>query len=802
MRSWILNWYWFVFSLIIFVGAAMLYLRYTPKVYDVSAKFLLRQDGNSRSRSNSVLSSATMGVVSNSEGLENEMEVLRSVSVAEETIRNLKLYVTYTLEGTVTDKPMYGNNPVTVDLDEKHLNELKGSISLVISRNDDGTCQIATTFGSKTVNNKGKLPMTIHTPMGNITVDENPAGAWTQGRDLLVTIVNPKDVATGYASSLSAERLSEGTTIAVLSRNDIIPERSIDYLRELVRVYNRQANDDKNEVARRTEEFINQRLEKINNELGNTDGAIEEYKKDNHIASTEGEGSSAMSQTDNTDNELMNMNTQMMLLESIRDYMRMPENQYQSLPSNVGLTDPAATALIAQYNDLALERNRLLRYASEKSPAVVTITGQLDDLVSSINRAISQAYRSLDIERQAIMNKYEKYSNLLARGPEQERVLTEIGRQQTVKSSLYIMLLQKREENSISLASTADKGRLIDDPMCCGVVAPQSTKILACAFGIGIFLPFILLVLAEIRRHRIEGHADVERLTHLPIIADVAIANESGKTKGDIVVHENENNQMEEIFRGMRTNLQFMLKENENVIMFTSSTSGEGKTFTAGNLAVSFALLGKKVLLVGLDIRRPRLAQLFELRDRDHGITPLLVKDSITTEDVREQIVASDINDNLDILLAGPVTPNPGELVSRKALDDIFSILRNEYDYVIVDTAPVGLVTDTLHIGRVANVCVAICRADYTEKSGIRMFNSFADANKLPNVCIAINGIDMSTKKYGYDYGYGKYGRYGKYGYKNGYSGYGGSYGYHTYGYGAYSDSHYGSENDNSVKKK
>lgn len=295
------------------------------------------------------------------------------------------------------------------------------------------------------------------------------------------------------------------------------------------------------------------------------------------------------------------------------------------------------------------------------------------------------------------------------------------------------------------------------------------------------------------------------KLTKLPIIADVAVASETAKTKADIVVHENRNNQMEEIFRSMRTNLQFMIKEEEKVIMFTSSTSGEGKTFNAANLAVSFALLGKKVVLVGLDIRKPRLAELFEIKDHHHGITPLLMHDEPTWEMIREQVLPSGVNDNLDLLLAGPIPPNPAELLTRESLDRIINIMRGEYDFIIIDTAPVGLVTDTMQIGRVSDATVFVCRADYTPKASFDLINGLANDGKLPKMSVVINGIDMSKKKYGYYYGYGRYGKYGKYGRYGSYGKYGsyGSYGrYGSYGYGQYGTSQYSNKNDDSIKLK
>ena len=365
------------------------------------------------------------------------------------------------------------------------------------------------------------------------------------------------------------------------------------------------------------------------------------------------------------------------------------------------------------------------------------------------------------------------------------------------------MLLQKREENSISLAATADKGKLIDDPLYGGKVSPKGSIIMLASVVIGFALPLLITYLLGLLRYKIEGHEDVARLTSLPIVADVAVASDSVKTSAGIVVHENKNNQIDEIFRSMRTNIQFMMGEEQKVILFTSSTSGEGKTFNAANLAVSFALLGKKVILVGLDIRKPALGRLFNIPDRDAGVTPLLLKSDVTDSDLRMQIKPSGVNNNLDLLLAGPTPPNPTELLARKNLHEIIELLRKDYDYVILDTAPVGLVTDTLQIGKEADVTVYVCRADYTPKSSFGLVNTLAKEQKMPNPCIVLNGIDMSKKKYGYYYGYGKYGKYGRYGY--GRYGYGSAYGYGNYGnyggYGSYADSHYGNKDDDSIKR-
>ena len=380
--------------------------------------------------------------------------------------------------------------------------------------------------------------------------------------------------------------------------------------------------------------------------------------------------------------------------------------------------------------------------------------------------------------------------------------MKQIDRQQEVKSGLYLMLLQKREENSISLAATADKGKLIDIPQLVGQVSPQRSMILIIAFLIGIAIPSLAIFLIKLFSYKIEGHDDVLKLTKLPILADVPVASDTAKTKADIVVHKNQNNQMEEIFRSMRTNLLFMMKEGEKVILCTSTTSGEGKTFIASNLSMSFALLERKVILVGLDIRKPRLAELFGLDDHHHGITNLLTKEKPTWSEIESQILSSEINKNLDLLMAGPIPPNPTELIARPALEIIIDNLKQHYDYILIDTAPIGLVTDTMQVGRIANTSVYLCRADYTPKDSFRLINDLAFEKKLPNMCIVLNGVDMSKKKYGYYYGYGKYGKYARYGLYNyggkKYDGYGkyGSYG----SYGSYGNSHYGNKNDTSIK--
>lgn len=790
------NWKWFILSLAVCVGIAYAYLRQATPVYQAYAKYLIKNEtGNSRN-SRSMLSTTNLGIVSNATNINNEMEILKSRILAEQTVRDLKLYVTYVHQGRIRNYEYYRNQPVSVDIDPAHLEKLTSPIDLEITRVEGGYAVSGSFYYVPEDNpTEGKtysinktletLPATINSRVGTLTFNANSYIPMQEGQTLTVQIKSPLATSYKYAGSLQVAQLSELTTIASLVLTDEIPLRAIDYLRQLTVCYNRQANDEKNEVARRTEAFINSRLEKINAELGDAEGSIEDYKRRNNMIDVTTSAGTAMSHQDDYGQRLIQADVQLELLNSIEEYMDDPVNKYQAIPVNVGLSDPTALSLINRYNEIALERNRILGSASESSPVVTPLTAQLDDLSNGIKRSLEQTRRNMQIERNSLSSQYSKYTSQISSTPEQERILSQIGRQQTVKSGLYLALLQKREENSISLAATADNGQLIDEPQFAGKVSPENTKIMLVAVVLGIMIPLIIFLVRRLMRYKIEGHDDVASLTDIPIIADVPVATDKSKGTADIVVRENQNTQMEETFRSLRTNLQFMFKEGHKVAMFTSSTSGEGKTFNVTNLAMSFALLEKKVIIVGLDIRKPRIAEQFGIHDHHHGITNLLATNEPTVEMVKEQIIPSGINNNLDLLMSGPIPPNPTELLSRKSLDATMAILKELYDYVFIDTAPIGLVTDTFLLGRVADATVFVCRADYTPKRALSNLNALNTAKRLPEIGIVINGIDMSKKKYGYYYGYSNYKSYGRY----------------SYSPGTYFNSKYGQKNDTSVKR-
>ena len=809
----VLNWQWFLLSLIICFCVALIYLRYAEPVYEVSARMLIKDENRKRNTNQMLAGVEDLGFLTNSTGIDNEVEVLKSRVLLRDVVKDLKLYTEYRSQGRVQDHIVYQTQPVIIDLDPEHLDSLDFNLlektqwfKMKVWREGRKYMVEGSAMENKTelkafIHKADSLPTSFKTPLGIITVTENAGREFAPGKTYLVTIRPPMKVATEYLSRLSIAPTSKLTSIAELTLKDKNYRRGMDVLRQLNVCYNRQANADKNEVALRTEEFINERMTKINEELGSTESEIQKFKQANAVTSLS-DASQAVQMSNEFSARLSEANSQLQMINYLRDYVNNPKNRYEIIPSNVGMSDAASTRLINDYNQAVQDRNRLLKAASEEAPQVKTLTATIEELQSSIKTALLQARSSADIRRQGIQNQYAMFQGRISAAPLQERVLNQVGRQQDVKSTLYMLLLQKREENSIALAATADNGKLIDEPLFVGKVSPRNLIVLFGALVLGFLVPGVCLFLLSFFRYKVEGHEDVARLTDLPIIADVAVASENVKQKAGIVVQANKNNQIDEIFRAMRTNIQFMLQGDQKVILFTSTTSGEGKTFNAANLAVSFALLGKKVILCGLDIRKPALGRLFSVPDRFEGITSLLTLDKVTKSALVNQIKQSGVNDNLDLLLAGPVPPNPTELLARENFGDIVGMLREMYDYVIFDTAPVGLVTDTLQIGQHADITVFVCRADYTPKSSFALINSLTKEKKMPNPCVVINGIDMSQRKYGYYYGYGRYGRYGRYGYgKYGY----GKYGYGNYGnygsYGQYAESHYGNKDDDSIKK-
>lgn len=761
----LIHWPWFVVSIIICIACAWGYLRLATPVYNISATVLIKDDkkGSGASMSSELERMGLDGFVSSSNNVDNEIEVLRSKSLAREVVNHLGLFVTYKDEDEFPSRELYRTSPVVVSLTPQEADKLPHPMEVSMTLQPTGAMDVQITIGEKEYRKQfKKLPAVFPTDEGTVaffanndTLSSFRLESVTQERHITAFINSPSSVAKGYTNSLSISPTSKMTSVVVISLRNSNTRRGKDFINKLLEMYNVNANNDKNEVAQKTAEFINERIGIISKELGSTEQDLENFKRSAGITDLSSEAQIALTGNAEYEKKRVENQTQINLVMDLQRYMQ--GNEYEVLPSNIGLQDAASAGAIDRYNEMLVERKRLLRTSTENNPTIINLDTSIRAMRSNVQATLDATLKGLQITKEDLAREANRYSRRINDAPTQERQFVSIARQQEIKAGLYLMLLQKREENAITLAATANNAKIIDEALADdNPVSPKKMMVYLAALLLGVGLPVGIIYLIGLTKFKIEGRADVEKLTSLPVLGDIPLADEKS---GSIAVFENQNDLMSETFRNVRTNLQFMLENGKNVILVTSTISGEGKSFVSSNLAISLSLLAKKVVIVGLDIRKPGLNKVFNLSRKEHGITQFLTNPTVNLMDL---VQPSDINKNLFILPGGAVPPNPTELLARNGLEKAIETLKANFDYVILDTAPVGMVTDTLLIGRTADLSVYVCRADYTRKVEFTLINELSENKKLPNLCIAINGLDLQKKKYGYYYGYGK--RYG-YGY-------------------------------------
>ena len=774
--KYLIHWPWFVGAVVACLIAAWVYLHVSTPVYNISATVLIKDDkkGGSAGMLSGLESLGLDGMISSSQNIDNEIEVLRSKTIVKEVVEDLGLYISYTDEDEFPSRNMYKTSPVQVSLTPQEADLLEEPMIVKMALQPQGSMDVTVKIDDDEYQKHfEKLPAVFPTDKGTLaffltpdsvlsskrTSEETTASEKTT-RNITATINKPLAVAKWCCKNMTIEPTSKTTSVAVISLKNSNVQRGKDFINKLLEMYNINTNNDKNEVAQKTAEFINERIGIISKELGSTEKDLESFKRGAGITDLTSDAQIALTGSAEYEKKRVENQTQINLLQDLQKYMQ--NEGYEVLPSNIGLQDVNLAAAINRYNDVLVERKRLLRTSTENNPTIINLDTSISAMKENVQVSLDRVLRGLFITKADLDREASRYSRRISEAPGQEREFVSIARQQEIKAGLYLMLLQKREENAITLAATANNAKIIDEAIADDApVAPRSkiTYLIALILGVGI--PVGVIYLLELTKFKIEGRADVEKLTSAPIVGDIPLTDEK---QGAIAVFENQNN-----LRNVRTNLQFMLGNGKKVILVTSTVSGEGKSFISGNLAISLSLLGKKVVIVGLDIRKPGLNKVFNISKREQGITQYLANPE---KNLMDLVQLSDVSKNLYILPGGTVPPNPTELLARDGLDKAIETLKKNFEYVILDTAPVGMVTDTLLIGRVADLSVYVCRADYTRKNEYTLINELIDGNKLPNLCTVINGLDLKKRKYGYYYGYGKYGKYYGYGKRYGY-GYG-----------------------------
>lgn len=744
----IIHWPWFVASVLVCLIGAWVYLHFQTPVYQVSASIMIKDDKKG-SGSTDLGNLGIGGVITSTQGIDNEIEVLRSKTILKEVVNNLELYITYYDEDEFPEKELYQTSPVIVNLTAQEADKLPGSALLAMKLSPEGVLDVNLKVGLNEYNQRfEKLPAVLPTDAGTFgfALKDSLSGGQMEGhkgeRHIRAVVSRPFGVAKGYQGALSIAPTSRTTSVAVVSLMNTNIQRARDFINKLMEMYNRNTNNDKNKVAEKTREFINERIKIIDEELGSTEDKLEAFKRNAGLTDISSDAQLAVSGNAEYEKRRVDNGTQINLVRDLIKYINNPLNEYELLPGNIGLSDAGLTTQIGRYNELIIERKRLLRTSTESNPMIVNLDTSIRAMKSNVQAAINGTLQGLLIVKADLEREAGRFSRRISDAPGQERQYVSIARQQEIKAGLYLMLLQKREENAITLAATANNAKIIDEPVATGgPLSPKPNMIYMIALVLGVGMPVGVIFLIGLTKFKIEGRGDVEKLTRLPIVGDVPLTNEKA---GSIAVFENQNTLMSETFRHIRTNLQFMLENDQKVILVTSTVSGEGKSFISSNLAISLSLLGKRVIIVGLDIRKPGLNKIFNIPRKEQGITQYL---SNPEKNLMDFVQPSDVSKNLYILPGGIVPPNPTELLARDGLDKAIETLKKNFDYVILDTAPAGMVTDTLLVGRVADLSVYVCRADYSRKAEFTLINELAADNKLPNICTIINGLDLKKEE-------------------------------------------------------
>lgn len=769
--NYLVHWKWFVASVIVAIGIAFFILARKNDVYTVTASVLMKNDKSGATPDMLMMESLGMASVKNN--IENEVEIMRSKNVMLRVVMDLKLYTDYTMEKGMRKIDLYKDTPIELSIDSTTVRGLLFPITIEASPQSNGDYQLMISYGhvdeSIVLANK---PLVVNIGDVSFTLTRNFSVAIPKD-DIIIKVSNPKNMANYLSKAIVTDALSNGSTILTLSLNTFNIPKAKDVLNRVVFYYNELSMLEKNRVALNTERFIDERIVAISKELGSVEKQVEDFRKMHKLTDVKNEGEKFTTELSETEKKLFELETQLNLVDYVDQFVSNKQHIYTPIPS-LGITDGGFSDLINKYNQMLLVRERLLRSSSEDNPIIADINHDIADLRKGVLSGIISTRKGLNIEKKDLESKNRELNNRVASVPEVERELTEIMRQQSIKDKLYVFLLEKREENSLNKTLTVPVASIVDTPdVTGGPVEPNKPKTLLIAFVFGLAIPALIIFLRDIFNVKFKDRIDVERLTSVPVLGEIA----KNDTDDQFVVKAKSTTPIVELFRLIRNSLQFMLSEpDKKVINVTSTVTQEGKTFFSMNLALSFALTSKKVILVGLDIRRPQLKKHFSITT-NKGITSYL---SGQETDLNSLIVPSGMSEYLDLLPAGPIPPNPNELLTSPRLDEVFKILRDKYDYIIVDTAPVGMVSDTFLLNRLADVNLYITRANYSSKKYLALLNSYVADKRLTSTYLIVNSVDMRTqsysyRKYGYGYGYG-------YSSKNSYGS--------AYGYGSGDDDH------------
>ena len=759
-EKYIVYWKWILASVLIACVIGFFYLRTQPYTYHLTTTLLVVDQSKSGAMNEMSMMKQldVMGFGSSLSMVNNENEVLKSSALMKRVVNQLELHTTYTTKDFLRTIDLYTASPYYVKMDSMALIQLEKTLRFEIAR-ENGQYTIEGEYNdsafSQTVK---KLPAMINTPAGPISIALRKGLKFLPQEDITVSISNPNAVGRYISAKLLTTEVSKQVDVINIGINVSNEQKGKDILNTLSAIYNRDAIEQINRSAMNTANFIDDRLRLISGELSDVEGEVENYKQVNQMTDISSDAKIYLERNNEFDQQRIQVENQLSLIRFVEEFISKGANQYALIP-NLGLTDVGLVAVIQKYNELLMNRERIAGGSSEENPALRNMNQQIVSARRSIQVSIANSRKGLEITKRELDSQNQRAVSKIRDLPRQEREFIEIKRQQQVKESLYLFLLQKREEASLTMAITVPKGRVLNTPDVGEQTGPRSKIIMGIFFFLGLAFPLLIIFLRDLINTTISNRAQVEKLSDVPVLSELGHNN----TGNVIIDHSSNTDSNAELFRLLRTKLQFTLDyPSQKVMMVTSTEPGEGKSYVSLNLAISLSLTGKKVMLMGLDLRKPQLKKHLNL-DGEEGMSSIL---SGHVSDYRSIIQHVAAYPTLDVIPGGVIPPNPNELLMSKRLDDMVEKLRNEYDYIVIDTAPVGAVSDSFLIDRVVDIAIYMCRMDYSDKRNIEFLNHVKADKSLKRPYLVINDVNMQSKYYyhrGYSYGYGNY-----YGHKKG----------------------------------
>ncbi|MBU2904307.1 polysaccharide biosynthesis tyrosine autokinase [Arenibacter algicola] len=761
------HWKWFVFSGIIAIAMAFLYLRYTTPEYVAEAKIQILDENSS---------GAGLGLFQDLELLSggnkavaDEIEIINSRSNFIEVVKTLGLNTKIMAQGKIIDTELYSNPPVKVNFIAADSIINKSSFEFFLNLSS------TTTFGYA---EKESIPLkvlafgkNISTPLGDIVVTPNMDNFDRFKGTTLRVEVNPVNlVAQSYRDKTNILSDDQMSNILNISLQDPIKEKAVQILNELIKVYNKNAIQDKREIADRTSNFIDDRIAEIYTNLSTVDQSAQDFKTGRGVTDIASEANINLNVGAANQQELANMRTQLNIAASMKDIVEQ-QGGFEVLPGNIGLDDPTISSTTSKYNELVLERNRLLKSSNEKNPVIVNLDQQIKGLKRNMQSSLSSTVDNLGLKVNALSGQQAILNSRIYSAPKNERALRDITRKQETTEQLYLYLLQKREEAQIAVASTAPKSKVIDygynpSPF---PVSPKGKIVYLAFMLLGGLIPFSFIYVSNLLDNKVNNMHSLEKVSkNIPILGELPRLSKKEKK----IILKDDRSVLAESLRIIRTNLDYLIKTSSsssgknNIIFVTSSVPGEGKSFLSSNLALTMASTNKKVLLLGADVRNPKLNSFFTgneidkmpsgTKSRDKGLTEFLFDKTMEVRDITNTMLV--FQDTMDVIYSGRIPPNPAELLMNKRIKELFDEVSERYDYVIVDTAPLMVVTDTLLISDYANHIVYVSRAGVTEKKAIEYPIKLQQEGKIKGLAFIVNDVKVSNLGYGgkYGYGYGK----------------------------------------------